>query len=361
MRHEPTPEQEPQEEPEIDIARCLKDLRNVNWYVRAQAVEALGRTGDPSHLTSLLARLSDSDSGVRYRAAAALGKIGDARAVNPLCRSLGDDNLYVRHHATVALGQIGEAAVLSLCEVLKTQNPPASSCAMEALAMIGAPAVLPLCTLLTKHNPGVRRHAIDTLERIHDLRAVPPLCVASCDSDWGVQSRASQALVRLNDIPAILPLCEVLKSGDRRVRNIASQLLDKMGGRYTLPRKVLADSRLSSSEKYETLEALREARLTSHQYTLGPVKAYCEELCTQSDLNPALKSGAEEVLAEIQKRENSAMLLRPGEKHQEGLLRPAEAVTTPENELLQASDVPAGSELEGNPGLLARFKRRRGA
>lgn len=52
-----------------------KHLQHQDWHVRAQAVQALGRLGEPSDVTLLTARLGDAEWWVRYHAAQALASL----------------------------------------------------------------------------------------------------------------------------------------------------------------------------------------------------------------------------------------------------------------------------------------------
>ena len=105
--------------------RCLEavapfNTEEVNDYIRwayenedddlrSSSVYAMGRTGDPAWLPTLLRELESYDPAVRYETANACGELGEQEATPPLVELLGDDDPEVRLAAIAALGKIGGA------------------------------------------------------------------------------------------------------------------------------------------------------------------------------------------------------------------------------------------------------------
>jgi HEAT repeat protein len=85
-------------------------LNDVDWRVRQDAAESVGKVKDRHGFDALLAALEDDYWQVRQKAAWSLGQLGDARAV-PLLGSLllNHPESNVRKEAAAALGAIGHA------------------------------------------------------------------------------------------------------------------------------------------------------------------------------------------------------------------------------------------------------------
>jgi HEAT repeat protein len=91
----------------------LSAARNVN---RDAAVWALGRSGDPAALSTLLSALTDKRWVVRRQAAEALGNLEDKRAVSELEGALDDEETVVREWAARSLETLTGRKVLYMGE-----------------------------------------------------------------------------------------------------------------------------------------------------------------------------------------------------------------------------------------------------
>ena len=81
--------------------------------VRAAALRALGKHGQPSDVAKIVAQLQDPGHFVRWEAAIALQRIHDAQAVEPLMLTMQRDaQPAVRQAAAFALGQYPQRRVL---------------------------------------------------------------------------------------------------------------------------------------------------------------------------------------------------------------------------------------------------------
>ncbi len=77
--------------------------------MRSSSVYAMGRTGEPTWLPTLLRELESYDAAVRYETAHACGELGDQGATPQLTELLQDDDPEVRLASIAALGKIGGA------------------------------------------------------------------------------------------------------------------------------------------------------------------------------------------------------------------------------------------------------------
>ncbi|MBU4309970.1 HEAT repeat domain-containing protein [bacterium] len=214
-----------------EIDQLINQLKNENWRMRYEAVQALGRREDPRAAEPLVNALKDKYWPVRYEAAQALGKIGDSRAVEPLITTLQDKYWPVQWGAAQALGKIGDSrAVEPLINALKAAKWPIRCEATQALVKLGTPAVEPLITTLKEEQHyDVRWRAAQALGKIGDSRAVESLIIALKDEKWPVRYNAAQALGEIGDERAIPALEEALKSKNKRgVRKAIIEALEKI-------------------------------------------------------------------------------------------------------------------------------------
>jgi len=198
------------------VERLIAKIRNGN--VRIQAIDALGRIGDPKSVEPLIAQLNDENAYVRIRVIDALGRIGDPKSVEPLIAQLNDENGYVRIRVIDALGRIGDPkSVEPLIAQLKDEN--ARGQVIDALGRIGDPkAIEPLIAQLEDEN--VRRPVIDALVRI-GAPAVEPLIAQLKDEN--ARGQVIDALGRIGDPNVIGLLIAQLKD-----ENVRRQVIDAL-------------------------------------------------------------------------------------------------------------------------------------
>jgi HEAT repeat protein len=103
---------ETQQSADSTVPHLLSALKDPSHLVRSRAAEALGKVGDNRAVMPLIDVLNDAaeDPDVLSRAAEALGRLRAGEAVEPLMDLLTNMVWYVRYQAVVALGRIGEPA-----------------------------------------------------------------------------------------------------------------------------------------------------------------------------------------------------------------------------------------------------------
>ena len=131
-----------------EIQNLIIALRSEDRKVRNQALEALGKIGDPSAVPALITSLKDQDSGVRLRAAQSLKEIGPKAktAVSGLIEMFKDESKPIRKEVSQALVNIGSEAIPALIEALRNEDNVVCIWAQSTLRKIGpeAKAVLPV-------------------------------------------------------------------------------------------------------------------------------------------------------------------------------------------------------------------------
>ena len=167
----------------------LSQLTSKSSFVRAQAAERIGLSGDPRGISSLEQRLTDRSSEVRMRAVEALGRLtngshkalatalqdadelvrlqaaesiaarADRRTVSTLRVALGDASALVRSYAAAALGRVGTRADRALLRTrLRRETSDAARLGfLEGLWLLGDRTVLGSAIgLLDSHDYRVR-------------------------------------------------------------------------------------------------------------------------------------------------------------------------------------------------------------
>lgn len=181
-------------------------LEHKHARVRRCAACALGLVGPPARpaFKPLLRCLDDPSSGVRLEAIEALGKIGDPRAVEPLTALLSDPDSDVRECAAGALGAIaaagdlGDAALAAVIHVFERGEPLyARAAAARALGRIGRqPTEAPLRHVLQDQAAPLelRAAALSALEDLLGPQIVPLAVAALRDPEAGMRRQAVRCL-----------------------------------------------------------------------------------------------------------------------------------------------------------------------
>jgi len=151
-----------------DLDGLIEALYDENESIRIEAVDALGRIGDPKAVEPLIMNFTDENKNLRTKIAASLGKIGDNRAVQPLINALTDKEDVVKEEAIIALGKIkDEKAVKYLIKMLNNKNELIKADAVTALGSIGSPKAVPsLIKLLDDNNDLIHEKVVMSLGMI---------------------------------------------------------------------------------------------------------------------------------------------------------------------------------------------------
>jgi HEAT repeat protein len=148
-------------------AAALPGIRNLlhddQPAARANAVELLGRLGNPRDSESLRERLGDDAPLVRRRACEALARLGADDAGDALEELLSDEVADVRMSAAAALGTVGdERSATTLLRLVQHDCVEVAEVAARALAAV-APALVEHLGEAADANPQLR-HAASLLQ-----------------------------------------------------------------------------------------------------------------------------------------------------------------------------------------------------
>jgi HEAT repeat protein len=236
----------------------------VRWY----AASALGRINDHAAIAALIEALrNDEDYKVREVAAQGLGNAWHRSVVSALHESLRHDRDYhVRNAAAISLAEVGDQSTLPvLIDVLSGPDHEVRSSVAHVLGTLRNPAGAPALILALKDEDNeVRAVAADSLGKIGSSSAVPALLTALEDESFQVRISAANALMK-TDIAASHPAIPVFIEGLLHGFGFQNTLLDaglalkQLGGdSTTVPRMILAASRLSAADRNMALHALRD-------------------------------------------------------------------------------------------------------
>jgi HEAT repeat protein len=210
------------------LARWRSGLTDRRWWVRAEAVRALGLVRDPASVYRLLEALNEPHEEVRAAAVDALGRIGDPRCAPALLAQLQDESRHqrarlieairclgptimpvLREHAhqltsnTAMMVDIvgivgGTTAIDSLLEWTDSPEPALRAAALRAIGSIGLDDRSYFSALrhLEDADPDVRGMAARALGRVGRQDAVPYLA-RHLDDEWLVAAHCATGLRRL--------------------------------------------------------------------------------------------------------------------------------------------------------------------
>ncbi len=186
-----------------------------------------------TRMSKLIADLSSRNKDRRRIAAERLGRLKDTNAIAPLIEASGrGGGERARHAAVRALAEIGVPSVRPLVDTLLNERERIlrRASAAEALGLIGGKTVLkPLLHAVKDPSVNVRLHAVVSLARLKDGRAIPYLVKALSDESGGVRVNAASALGIFRSRGAVVPLVKALKEKKWYVRQQAARSLGLIG------------------------------------------------------------------------------------------------------------------------------------
>jgi HEAT repeat protein len=208
-------------------------LADRRWWVRTEAVRALGLVRDPASVDRLLEALDEPHEEVRAAAVDALGRIGDPRCAPALLAQLHDESRHQRARLIEAIRCLGPsimpvlleharqlsanpammvdvvgivggtAAIDSLLEWTGSPEPALRAAALRAIGSIGLDDRSYFYALrhLDDADPDVRGMAARALGRVGRQDAVPYLA-RHLDDEWLVAAHCATGLRRLGSAGA---------------------------------------------------------------------------------------------------------------------------------------------------------------
>jgi HEAT repeat protein len=179
------------------VRRWKEALDSRLWWRRAEAARALGCVEETSAVLGLVGRLDDRHEEVRAAAVEALGRLGDPRALAPLVEGLWDDSGLQHTRVVLALREFGATAVEPLLSHERRHHAATATIA-DLLGAVGeASALEPLTEWCSDAEPEVRAAALRALGTLGTCdRTYYYALRALHDDDVDVRTAAARALGR---------------------------------------------------------------------------------------------------------------------------------------------------------------------
>ncbi len=289
-------------EPDHVVPPLLAALDNDAYGDMARV---LGRIGDSRAVEPLLNALAGTTYVSRQAVLEALGGLRDQRAIPALQRALADDTAGVREAAVRGLDTLAASQTIpQLVEALSDPAPAVREAAGAALEHMGPQVLQAMMPSLDNADWRVRLNAVHVLGRIGDVRAVEILIRKLHDPAGNVCGAVIAELKRLSDARCIGWLLRGLDDKDAYVRENVADVLVGLGDSYSLPRFVLAESRLSERDRAGILDYMRQIRYSDKHITfrftaIGDVVSFCRQMAHDPDA--AVQTGAKSLLAFIER------------------------------------------------------------
>ncbi len=285
----------------MDAARVVPPLiAALAQDAYGEVARTLGRLGDVEAVPALLAAFEGATYVARQAIVEACGLLKDRRSLPAVLRAMKDDTSNVREAAVKALDQLAAPeSIPTLIDALNDTAPAVREGATRALTHLGPLVLQAMQPSLESGDWRVRLNAVQVLGNIGDVRAVELLIRKLHDPAGNVCGAAITELKRLSDARCIGWLLRALEDREPFVRESVADVLTSLGDSFTLPRLVLAESRLSPRDRAAILDYMRRVRYSDRHITfrftaIGDLVAYCMQMRNETD--PAVQQGANAVL-----------------------------------------------------------------
>lgn len=155
------------------VAKRQPYARRIRVYTKRKAVTPMAEEYPANYLSSILGELRDTDKNKRRTAVMKLGMLGNDEAVNHLIRLVDNhrEDTIVRGKAAQLLGTLGDTrAVLPLIRALDAPGYQTPLHAVESLGKLGDVRAVPfLESVAATKKDRLREAAVEALRRLHSL------------------------------------------------------------------------------------------------------------------------------------------------------------------------------------------------
>ena len=155
--------------------RLLELLRDEDWWVREQVVEALVVMAGEDLTRHIVGYLEDEKDVVRRYAVEVLLRLKDPRSLGALVRvAAKDEDWWVRERAVECAGAIGDDSVLPHLVKLAEAEPSLIPSVLTAVRSIRSPRALKFVARVLRHEDADLRHdALEAARELDDRRIAP--------------------------------------------------------------------------------------------------------------------------------------------------------------------------------------------
>jgi HEAT repeat protein/nucleoside phosphorylase len=208
----------------------IKLLDRQSDWVRINAADTLGMTGNRKAIKPLLRLLADEVRHVRRSAIEALGMIGGEDIVSPIVDLLDEEDEFVRKNAIIALGMIGSnKAIPSLLDALCTKKMKNRRCIYDAFAAVGVDVSLhALLNVLKKENCLRMPYIIEAIGSLKSVSGIGPLQSFFNDHPGEFEEEIVEAFENIGGESVTQILLSMLHGTNERLRLLAIDALGRM-------------------------------------------------------------------------------------------------------------------------------------
>jgi len=281
-----------------DVLRTIKEhtrlLKDKDPAQRRQGIALLGAMSHPAAVSSVEKMLSDRDPYVRSDAIDTLQQMGAMQAIPAIGKALlRDDSQVVRHMAAMSLGKMKDAAAIPfLLESFGSEQTDVWFRVVTALMKLKTPeAVEPFIAYLSDprySNGRQRRHIVQALGRLKDIRAVPVVERELRSDDPEMREIACTVLdtYNLNSASSRGALRPLLTDDRLRVRLAAAESLATLHDTTGLP---VAVALLDSADPMIKNRAIKLLGLVGTRAHLGTLRAYARDAAYRTSAELAIQ------------------------------------------------------------------------
>ncbi|MHB9131300.1 MAG: HEAT repeat domain-containing protein [Armatimonadota bacterium] len=303
--------------------QLIQQLNSENPVQRAQAADALGRSGDARVVTDLLPLLNDEFVLVHGAVVTALGRLGNPQAVDALILALKDKESGVRTQAATALGLLRDPkATDALFAVLQEPDLPADlrQAITASVGKVRDKRVLPiLLTALRDPAPATRAAAIASIGALHDPAMFKTLFPLLMDTDAGVRAAVATAMGKMthpNASTALIALLETETEDPVRLAAVRGLIRQRAPEAVFLLFNIKHEESSGRSRNQELISAAQMALQQTGEATIDEVLKVFQTVPAPGGDNMALRN-------EQTRRRSTAMNIMWGGTFQSPRLRAA--------------------------------------
>jgi HEAT repeat protein len=224
----------------------LKRLRSWRSLTRANAAADLGVAGAGEAVPALTERLNDTDIRVRQAAVWAVGQTGSPGTLTSLIRLLGDPSISVARRAQEVLAERGQevrGAILVYAETSSNRWGRLAAIELIGWLRIAGGAEL-LLDCVSDLDPEVRVKAVKAAAAVGDPRFLAAFHRLLADDRWEVRCQAAKGLTVFGSSESVPYLERSLRDEHWWVRFYAATALSESGSLgETVLRHALDDAR----------------------------------------------------------------------------------------------------------------------
>ena len=178
--------------------RLLRYMRDEDWWVRERVMDALVEMASLELARHLVEYLADPSDVVRRYAIGALRRIKDPRALGALVRTAADDtDWWVREQAVEAVGELGDVRAVPYLVDLMGRVPPLRRVCVEALRELRAREAAPqVANLLKEADSDLRLAIVRCLGELNDRAQAFALLAFESDGNPEVRDAICELLAR---------------------------------------------------------------------------------------------------------------------------------------------------------------------